>query len=271
MKLTFLILLFSSSLLAQLNLQSPENIKRFADYLYCSKDYLRAGEEYDKYYSSVKDDTIQFKSALSYLMTGDLSTASIKMMSINNRSSFYLASRDEIAKINFLEAEPIITIDSISSEPVQKLRAISELMMRDELSSMEEVTSSFKGEEKSMILKLYRMKRDAPYKSPLAAGIFSAIIPGAGKLYTGNISDGVVSFLVTSVMGYLAYDNFKAEHNTRGYLFSALTLFFHAGNIYGSVAGAQIYNAEIRYNNNQNLLEYTKQQNYFMRDYGFCK
>lgn len=270
MKAGLLILLFSSSLFAQLNLHSPENIKLFADYLYCSKDYLRAAEEYDKYYSLVEDDTIQFKSALSYLQTGDLMIASEKMSNINKYSPFFLASREEMAKIKYLKAEHIIA-DTIVTESIMKLKVISDLMIQDKLSSMEEISSPFKGDEKRNILEFYKRKREAPYRSPLAAGIFSAIIPGAGKIYIGNYSDGIVAFAVTTIMGYIAYSNFKADHNTRGYIFSGLTFFFHAGNIYGSVAGAQLYNTNIRYNYNQDLNEYAEKNNYFMSDYGFCK
>ena len=43
--------LFASILLAQekqIDFNSEKNIKKFADYLFCDKDYLRAAEEYQK-------------------------------------------------------------------------------------------------------------------------------------------------------------------------------------------------------------------------------
>jgi hypothetical protein len=62
---------FTSILLSQdkseLNeLHSPQNIKAFADYLFCSKDYLRAAEEYERYLSFEQNDTAEFKIELSY-------------------------------------------------------------------------------------------------------------------------------------------------------------------------------------------------------------
>lgn len=55
----------------QINFNSPQNIKSFADYLFCDKDYLRAIEEYEKYLNIVQDDSIQFKIALSYSNIND--------------------------------------------------------------------------------------------------------------------------------------------------------------------------------------------------------
>jgi len=50
-------------------------------------------------------------------------------------------------------------------------------------------------------------------KSPLKAAIFSAVIPGAGKIYANEYSDGIYAFIATLVAGYLAFDNFKAGHD----------------------------------------------------------
>lgn len=71
-------------------------------------------------------------------------------------------------------------------------------------------------------------------KIPLKAAILSAIIPGAGKFYSGRFLDGISSLLINSLTAYLAYDNFKAGHRFGGASFSILSLFFYSGNIYGS-------------------------------------
>ena len=45
---------------------SPENIKKFADYLFCESDYLRAIEQYELLDNQLLNDTIQFKMMLGY-------------------------------------------------------------------------------------------------------------------------------------------------------------------------------------------------------------
>nr|MCU0345197.1 hypothetical protein [Ignavibacterium sp.] len=64
-KIYFFIILSSSLIFSQhIDFNSPQNIKLFADYLFCDKDYLRAIDEYEKYISLVEDDSIQFKICL---------------------------------------------------------------------------------------------------------------------------------------------------------------------------------------------------------------
>ena len=46
---SIIFILFTSVLPQQIDFQSPQNIKLFADFLFCDKDYLRAIDEYEKY------------------------------------------------------------------------------------------------------------------------------------------------------------------------------------------------------------------------------
>ena len=105
----------------------------------------------------------------------------------------------------------------------------------------------------------------------LTAGILAALLPGAGKIYTNNYSDGIFAFLVTGIISYISYTDFKAHHQFRGWLFAGLTSFFYGGNIYGSVASVQIYNAGINFKLNSDMKIYLEENNYFVPDYEFCK
>jgi hypothetical protein len=80
----------------------------------------------------------------------------------------------------------------------------------------------------------------------------------------GNITDGLTSFLVTGALTFLAVDNFKHKHNFRGWLFTGLGAFFYAGNIYGSAAAAQIFNAGIQLNFDRDVKLYFEKRNYFL-------
>ena len=98
----------------------------------------------------------------------------------------------------------------------------------------------------------------------MTAAILSALIPGAGKIYTGEIGDGITSLIVTALTTCLAITNFKADHKFRGWLFSGLAAFFYAGNIYGSAASAQIYKARIQFNFDKDVKLFFEQRNYFL-------
>jgi len=77
--------------------------------------------------------------------------------------------------------------------------------------------------------------------------------------------------VVTGLFAFLAYDNFQAEHTTRAWIFTGLGAFFYAGNIYGSIASAQIFNAKIDFDFSNGLKLFLDQQNYFLPEYDFCK
>lgn len=275
----FLIILSSSKFAQQIDLHSPLNIKLFADYLFCEKDYLRAIDEYEKYLRTNEDDSIQFKIAFSFLEIGRYENAIEKFTKVKQTSSFYEASKIERLKSYFLlndsikfisEADSIIKTKSQFARNALKLKNISLLLTKDP-PPQKEFLSSFDVYEERDALNLYNQKIDPNFKSEILAGILSAIIPGAGKIYTENYSDGVTAFLLSGLFGYLAYTNFEHNHHFRAWIFTAVASGFYAGNIYGSIASAQIFNAKINFDFNNGVKLFLENNNYFMPDYDFCK
>jgi TM2 domain-containing membrane protein YozV len=261
---------------------SPENIKKFADHLFCENDYLRAVEEYESIKNVLLNDTIDFKIMLSYSELGMYQMSNLSKvpfsnsvfkkdavcLSLKNRfkespESFYLLS--EISTYLFsLE-------DSSTSNYFQKLSVVSYLLGIHELLPKEKIINPFESSDKKIISDYYDWKTDPPYKSPTLAGILSAVIPGSGKMYVGEWGDGITALLVTGLFAFLAYDNFQADHTARAWIFTGLGAFFYAGNIYGSVASAQIFNARIDFEFNDGLNLFLEQRNYFLPEYDFCK
>jgi len=127
----------------------------------------------------------------------------------------------------------------------------------------------FAGSAQDQIMKYYSLKLNLPRKSLTTAGVLSALIPGLGKIYTGNIGDGITALIVNGLLGFLSYDNFKAGHNFRGWLFAGLTAFFYGGNIYGSVAAAQIFNKQVKTDYEKDILKFLERENYFLPEYEF--
>lgn len=83
----------------------------------------------------------------------------------------------------------------------------------------------------------YNEYRHAQQKKPLVAGLLSAIIPGAGKLYIGRERSFFGSFLVTTLYGITAYESIKNKGFKNGYTIFATGAFgvFYLSNIYGTV------------------------------------
>ena len=143
-------------------------------------------------------------------------------------------------------------------------------LMRDSISSKGFIVSPFDETEKTTIEKFYDRKQNPHYKSPLLAAVFSSIIPGSGKVYADKLGDGIFAFLTTGVFTFLAYDNFKADHKFRGWLFGGLAGLFYAGNIYGSAAAAQIFNAGVQFNFQNDIQIYLTKKKHYLPEYDFC-
>ncbi|MDA3893157.1 MAG: hypothetical protein PF517_15960 [Salinivirgaceae bacterium] len=83
-------------------------------------------------------------------------------------------------------------------------------------------------------------------KSPLIAGLMSAVIPGSGKMYTGKIGEGISTLLGMSVLGAITYENYSKVgiSNYKTILFGSLFTVLYAGNIFGSVYSVKVYRNE---------------------------
>ena len=264
----------------QIDLNSEKNIKKFADFLFCDKDYLRATNEYRRLNAYTRNDTIIFKTGLAYLFIGAYRVSIDNFARIPFSSSFYQTSNLEQMKARYLindytglrefYKKNFFDEDS-SSGAGKKLFNFSYLLTNEELPKKEKFLNPFESSDKDKLTSIYDWKKDPPYKSPAIAGLLSALVPGSGKIYTGDISDGVVSLLVTGIFAFLAYDNFRANHDTRAWIFSGLATFFYGGNVYGSVAATQIYNAKITFEFNDKLNVFIQNKNYFVPEYDFCK
>ena len=86
----------------EFNFHSPENIKKFGDYLFCERDYLRANLEYQKLENSIENDTINFKIALGYLYINDYSNSIEKLSDITSVSVFFNEANLQKLKVYFL-------------------------------------------------------------------------------------------------------------------------------------------------------------------------
>jgi TM2 domain-containing membrane protein YozV len=276
----FLIPIASLPQSTSFDFHSPQNIKIFADYLFCEGDYLRAVEEYTLVKNIFCNDTINFKITLGY---SKLSLHNQVFESYLNEN--YFTFREDAQKLylknSFLVDSSIFHIDlSNNSFPFEmdlavtdyflKLRSFYFIETRSNKLSTEELLIPFDGPQRKEVKLFIDLSVNPNYKSPALAGILSAVIPGSGKMYVGEWGDGITGLLITGLFAFLAYDNFKADHTTRAWIFTGIGAFFYVGNIYGSIASAQIFNAKIDFDFSNGLKLFLEQENYFLPDYDFC-
>ncbi len=260
---------------------TKENIIQFANYLFCEKDYLRAADEYLKINEELRTDEINFRIAFSFSAIGEYSKAENLFSKVEPISPFSQKARLELLKILFLEERylelrektqennKMKMLENTSAE--NKLLFYSYLKEGEKIPAFDEFIKPFDFVDREELTYLYQLRINPPNKNPLLASILSSVFPGAGKFYTEEISDGIFAFITTGLFSFLAYDNFKARHNFRGWLFAGLAAGFYGGNVYGSYTSAQIYNSRIRYELNLRLDSFVRSRNYFLSEYDLCK
>ncbi len=265
----------------EINLFSPANIKKFADYLFCSNDYLRAALEYEKYFSLYPNDSVKFKIATAYSKIGDYDKSALMFDSFTKSSELFPYAKMEYFKSLFQEKNyfrlrsSILNIDSINNfrfaYQAKELYYYSYLFTIDTLPPESIYLAHFDKTDIRQIKNFYEWKTDPPHKSPLLAALLSAVIPGAGKFYVDQVADGITALVATASLGYLSYTDFKAGHYFRGWLFGGLAAGFYAGNIYGSAAAAQIYNVKIQFDFENSIGVFINAKNFFTPGINFCK
>lgn len=84
------------------------------------------------------------------------------------------------------------------------------------------------------------------YKSPLQAGLLSAILPGSGRVYAKDSKDGIISFIFIAATSYQAYRRFSQGgiKSVGGWIYGGFATGFYIANIYGSVNAAKKFNKQ---------------------------
>ena len=79
-------------------------------------------------------------------------------------------------------------------------------------------------------------------KSPLLAGAMSAVIPGSGKIYAGDLRSGVSTFLVVGALGAMMAESAHklGWQDWRTIALTSVFGVFYIGNIYGSAVSVSV-------------------------------
>ncbi len=85
-----------------------------------------------------------------------------------------------------------------------------------------------------------------PHRSPTAASVFSAVIPGSGQMYSGRFTDGLRHLIFDGLLIYTVYWLAREENYTGAYLVAGITIPFYVGNIVGAKRSAEWFNSTKR-------------------------
>jgi tetratricopeptide (TPR) repeat protein len=103
------------------------------------------------------------------------------------------------------------------------------------------------GEEnvKEAIVELDRYQ-ELPEKSPVLAGVMSAILPGSGYIYAEHYGDGITAFLINGLFIAGTITAIHQENYAVAGIVGGVGVPFYLGNIYGSANAAKKWNLGVR-------------------------
>jgi len=248
---------------------APENVRKFADFLYEQGDYLRAAGEYQRYlfYEPQTSEQIRYKIALCYRFAGQTEQAIQNfqmLLRVHPEGRFTSQAYYQIGATYFLqdqfeqsveflrEALPHVT-DARQHAAAEQLIGLSYLMQK-QWSEAGEVFKTLQrsgipsvSQKAAMYHSYAKNGAGLPTRSPFLAGALSTVVPGAGRLYTGRFSDALTSLFIVGLTGWQAYDGFQRDglSSVKGWTLGTLSGIFYVGNIYGSIISARVYNRRV--------------------------
>jgi hypothetical protein len=232
------------------NLHDEEHSLKFASYLYQTKQYAYAAEEFEHvfFFDSANISSKIFLIS-SYRKAGLYEQGFLRLTQIEPlHTNINPTLADEYFKLAFLRNDYAslacylnknISIDSLKMQTYHTAYLMLSLKTKqaDEYARIHPMVDL----KYRLLLADYHTEGR---KSPFAAACLSGIIPGMGKIYAGRYWDGFVSFLLVAANSWQAYRGFSkyGVNSAYGWTFGGLALGFYGGNIYGSVKAAQQYN-----------------------------
>lgn len=254
-------LLASNASLRSQPLGNPLNTddELFATYLVNSRLYADAilliGRKNIE--ASSNPNLFRYLKGWSHYYLKQLDSAAITLGSVGECSPVYLKSRFYSAYCwahhGDLESAIAITQSLADTTPIMNELRVTQLagynLLGRDLEGFTSNASHFTGNhyqfaENQMILNdLHDEIAGFKSKSPLAAGLLSAVVPGLGKVYAQRYGSGLSSFLTVAILGAITWENYRKDGltSTRTIAFGSLFTLAYSANIYGSVFSVKAY------------------------------
>ncbi|MFY0674211.1 MAG: hypothetical protein JXQ87_12460 [Bacteroidia bacterium] len=256
---TLLVLsLANMSMGQETDLYSIKSSSKFANYLFGSGNFEQAAVEYERLIllDSASSDSFKHLALVSYRKAELLETALNRIDSWHPKA----ASESEFRAPFASEYALCLTGLGYYNDAIDFLNKNSNIDS-DHKFLLESINYSYLGEWTKAKEKLEFIKQESITKDVLSKGIDKglglklkkpglaatlSIVPGLGRVYTGNYIDAGLSVLVIGTFTWQAYTGFDQNGITSvyGWLTGGIATGFYFGNIYGSYRAAQLINKQ---------------------------
>jgi len=243
------------------NIFDYDHTKQYADYLFHSKDYQLAVQEFERLvFMNPDNNEAKINLVKSY--------RHLKQDSIALQRFYDLFSNDELQGIQQVSKEYInllintkkynasqqflISNNALSDEDKINYELFIDLYTKnwEKVNSVIKANNDIKNKHFYDLENISKKAQQIKYKNTWLSGGLSAIIPGMGKIYSGYWKDGLISLLFVGISSWQAYRGFEKNgiQSVYGWIYGGVACGFYAGNIYGSVKAANKYNYTQDYN-----------------------
>lgn len=210
----------------------------FADSLYSQGDYARAVIEYKRllFAGAVESSYTSYRIGMSYKSSGrhgesihhfrkalsaPVPSPSEESISLQLADVYLRTRQYSLARLE---------LEGIRSSQARTLHAASHLLEWgfEDAGRILDETSDPTGELRTVVQEGERLR----LLDERMMAICSAILPGSGQILSGHVVDGILSFLLVSSSGFLAYDAVRDKRYVDASLiFGQLFWRFYGGNI----------------------------------------
>jgi tetratricopeptide (TPR) repeat protein len=234
-------------------------------------EYYRAITEYKKFLilfpASEQADSVLFKIGMAYFRGDEFETAAAVFASVGEKyqESRYAPTAGYYAglcfwRLNRLDEaaaafSAVATRYPASGDAPRALleKSLVEFDQRNMAGSREELErflATYPQDDRAAgardALALLDRDRELPRKSPMVAGILSALVPGSGHLYAGHPGDGITSFFLNGLFIAGTVVAVHQENYAVAGVVGVIGLPFYIGNIYGAANAATKWNLNVR-------------------------
>jgi hypothetical protein len=200
-------------------------------------------------------DTFNYLKGWSFYNVKDLDSATRYLLKVGAGSPYYVKSRffsayNSLYLDRYDSAAAILkTITpSASTAEIRSFESAGLALLQHRYKRFDSLKAAFTydryaltAQEKNFTgyrQQLLRIKK----KSPLVAGLLSAIVPGTGKIYAGKTYQGIASMLPMAALALLTNESYHkgGPRSAEFYIFGSMLTVFYVGNIWGSVFAVKI-------------------------------
>jgi tetratricopeptide (TPR) repeat protein len=232
------------------DLYNKEHSKAFAEYLFKSGQYHLAAIELERItFNEPDNDSLKVMLVRAYSLEQSFDQALRTIQRLYPKTEQLQHPFASLFAYNLIEADEtdkamaMLRVNSTLS-PEQKLWYEGfAYLKKNEFKKTLHLFSNTDLQNGSL-LKLKTLAQEGAalrLKKPWLAASMSTLVPGTGKLYTGDWKDALISMVSVGLTGYQAYKGFERNgvKSTYGWIYATVGTGFYLGNIYGSVASAK--------------------------------